>query len=82
MTKLRDYHEFSDKIETFCGRPQVAPTNKFGNQQNDKQEFFALLGIVLQVSLSALFVEVIAFAVDDDHNGEVFYFQTADGFGT
>jgi len=39
MTKLRDYHEISDKIETFCGRPQVAPTNKFGNQQNDKQEF-------------------------------------------
>ena len=32
MTKLRDYHEFSDKIETFCGRPQVAPTNKFGNR--------------------------------------------------
>ena len=32
MTKLLDYHEVSDKIETFCGRPQVAPTNKFGNR--------------------------------------------------
>ena len=41
MTKLRDYHEFSDKIETFCGRPQVAPTNKFENQQFDKRELEA-----------------------------------------
>jgi len=43
MTKLWDYHEISGKFETFCGRPQVAPTNKFENQQLDKSEFIELV---------------------------------------
>jgi len=47
MTKLRDYYELSDKIETFCGRPQVAPTNKFENQQLDKSEFDRAIEISL-----------------------------------
>ena len=41
MTKLWDYYEISGKFETFCGRPQVAPTNKFENQQLDKSELEA-----------------------------------------
>jgi len=45
MTKLWDYHEISGKFETFCGRPQVAPTNKFENQQCDKSEFIFLKNI-------------------------------------
>jgi len=47
MTKLWDYHEISDKIETFCGRPQVAPTNKFENQQLDKSEFALVIFVVM-----------------------------------
>jgi len=40
MTKLWDYHEISGKVETFCGRPQVAPTNKFGKQPLDESEVY------------------------------------------
>jgi len=85
MTKLRDYHEFSDKIETFCGRPQVAPTNKFENQQLDKSKFEALEAPVgvsrALVYLAEGFEEVglCTVAVSHDGSHQVQESNTGDG---